>query len=694
VLRGFIEPFAADPNSLQGSGANVSGTQIEANPVLRTDPLNIEGDLQVYGFNATFDISDNWSVMLDAAHSQSTKRDQRAESYAGLARSGTLSADQLGTRQFQMSNDGVFFTGSSGLAAFSDPSLLQLTGPQVWGGGLASLESQFATDLLRPNGDPYTFLNAQDGFNNFADFEEELTTVRLEAQHFIDGDIFTDIKFGVNYSDRYKDKVNKGFFATHPSYFNDSLPNSTNVPDNYVFGLANLNWAGLGNVVAYDGFAPYNDGTYILNDAGFLEPDRLGDTYVVEEEVITLYFQANFDTEFMGRPLVGNIGVQYIDTDQSSTGFIGIIGPNFRACDANNDEIVDADCETSGGAQYSHTLPSLNLSWEFADDQYLRFGANKTISRARIDQMQASAFVKFDQNIQFITIPNSEQAVREFGSPWSKAGGNPELRPLESNNFDLSYEYYFADEGYISAAFFYKDLVNWTLDAGQLIDFTNDPNNGGANYFIPGFHDRVIDVAGFYGPAGGTFFDEGDLATPPDFGFESTFTDGLTGSVEGIEITALVPFGIFSEYLEGFGIAGSATFIDSELDGVDAAGNPLRIPGQSDEVYSLTFYYENEGFEFRVAGTDRSDFVTYERGGSNKIAEATRQGVTLVDAQISYDFSGNTDIEWLEGLRVSLQGTNLTDVDEETQDDVFTDVVRVRRQFGPTYLLNFNYSFY
>jgi iron complex outermembrane receptor protein len=43
----------------------------------------------------------------------------------------------------------------------------------------------------------------------------------------------------------------------------------------------------LGKVVAYDGFAPYGDGTYALNDAGLLEPEHLGDTYVVEE-VLTL----------------------------------------------------------------------------------------------------------------------------------------------------------------------------------------------------------------------------------------------------------------------------------------------------------------------------------------------------------------------------------------------------------------------
>jgi iron complex outermembrane receptor protein len=140
-----------------------------------------------------------------------------------------------------------------------------------------------------------------------------------------------------------------------------------------------------------------------------------------------------------------------------------------------------------------------------------------------------------------------------------------------------------------------------------------------------------------------------------------------------------------SSALDGFGLAGSSTYIDAELE------DGSRIPGQSDRVLSLTAYYEKDGFEVRFAGTKRSDFLTYERGGSNKIATATRNGVTLLDAQVSYDFSESSYTQ-LKGLRVSLQGTNLTDVDEETVDG--NGIVTTRRQFGPTYLLNFNYAFY
>jgi iron complex outermembrane receptor protein len=375
--------------------------------------------------------------------------------------------------------------------------------------------------------------------------------------------------------------------------------------------------------------------------------------------------------------------VQVIETDQSSTGFIGIVGSDFAVCQDGSGGI-DQACVVEDGAKYTNVLPSLNLTLQVDDEQFVRFAASKTISRARIDQMSASGFVKFDQNIEFIAIPDTEADVEEFGSPWSKVQGTPTLRPLEANNYDISYENYFAPDGYVAVAYFYKELINWTDNSRQLINFFNDETNGGADYFIPGFHDRIVPEDGLYGPAE-VPLQAGDYLAPPRFGYFDNFQDGLQGKVEGIELTANVPLNVFADMLDGFGIAGSASFIDAELDN----GDP--IPGQSDETYSLTAYYEMAGWEFRVAGTKRSGFDTYERGGSNKIAQATRSGVSIVDAQISYDFD-ESGFDVLEGLRVSLQGQNLTDVEEETVDA--NGIVTQRRTFGPRYMLNFNYSFY
>ena len=694
VLRGFIEPFATA--DLQGEGVNVSGTQINAQPVLRTDPLNKDGQLDSYGIKLEYALNDDWSATVDYAYSEADKFEQRAESYAGLSRSND---PLLGQRTFQMSSEGVFFTGQTGLDAFSDPNTLQLTGPQVWGGGLANLASQFATDAIPGDQD---YLYAQDGFNNKFSIAEELTQFKVEVEGNLDHDVVQKVTFGLAYTDRYKDKINNGNFATASTFPATESVTEANVP---VYGLTDLTWAGLGYVVAYDGAAPYNNGYYTQNDGEWLEPDRFGDSYVIEEEVTTLYFQADYTTEIGGLEVFGNFGAQYVDTSQSSSGTLGVIGANFRVCDVNGDgptssslaqgadpltsivdlsEFVDPECKVEDGADYSHFLPSFNINAEVADNTFARFAASKTISRARIDQMRASGFVKFDINEQFITLEN-EDVLNGAGSPWSKVAGNPKLKPLESNNFDLSVEKYFDDEGYVAGTFFYKDIVNYTRSANPTINFRNDEFNNGADYFVPGFHDRVLtdDVVN---SQNGNTYTAGTLVTPPDFGQFSFFEDGLKGSVSGLELTANVPLSVIDASLDGFGVVATATFIDAELDDGSA------IPGQSDEILSVVAYYENEGFEARIAMTDRDGFTTYERGGSNKIAEATRDGTKVVDAQISYDFE-NAGIEGLEGLRLSLQGTNiLDDADQVSRDG--NGIVTTRREFGATYMLNVNYSFW
>ena len=97
--------------------------------------------------------------------------------------------------------------------------------------------------------------------------------------------------------------------------------------------------------------------------------------------------------------------------------------------------------------------------------------------------------------------------------------------------------------------------------------------------------------------------------------------------------------------LEGFGAVLNASFTDSEIP--RGTGDPSTpLPGLSDTVMNLTFYYERGGFSARVSGNHRSDFLGEVQGFG---AGRTLRSITeeeLVDAQISYSFeSGN-----LEGL--------------------------------------------
>ncbi|WP_339618119.1 TonB-dependent receptor [uncultured Gilvimarinus sp.] len=627
-------------------GANWSATSIEDglvtsgqwdgfHSVIRNDGEVKDGDLSTFGFNVEYMLSDDWTLTFDAAHSESTKDLINMESYSGVGRAGTVTQGGPAARTWVMDpSTGVQYSAHPTISMpdYTDPDVIRLAGPQAWGGAIAPLVGGNS--------------NAQDGFVNNPTFEEDLDTLRLSAKGEIDFSILDSVEVGVAYSDRSKSKVNYGAFLVAPGY-DDSLPADQQtdiaVPEQYIEGTANLDFLGLGGMLAYDGIGMYRDGLYREVDATKAETARLGDTYSVDEEVITAYGMANFSAGIMS----GNVGLQVVSTDQSSTGFDTYTGA---------DGTVVATPVT-GGADYTKVLPSLNTNFQITDNQVVRFAAAKTMSRARMDDMKPNNTIgfNFDEQRRLSSDP-------EF-SAWSGSSGNPGLKPIEAIQADLSYEYYFADDGYIAAAYFYKDLQNWHLSTRELTDFTS--------YIVPGYHDKDI-------PA---------LASTQ--GYTDSIVEAGDGYAKGTELQGSLPFHIFSDWLDGFGIIASATFLDGQI---EYEGVESDIPGLSDEIYQLTAFYEKNGFEIRISGRKRDQYLTEFYGTSLALTPTTDQGAELIDAQIGFDF-GAAGIESLDGLTITLQGQNLTD--EETVSAAEDDPRQVNKyqHFGANYLLGVNYKF-
>ena len=348
--------------------------------------------------------------------------------------------------------------------------------------------------------------------------------------------------------------------------------------------------------------------------------------------------------------LYGNVGLQYIDVDQKSEGFGTYTGPDLYVL-AN--PINDGD-------DYTDWLPSLNINYDFDNGHVLRLAASKTMSRPRMDDMRSNQQVSFGFNVSSITSTDPRN------SSWSGSAGNARLKPLEANQLDLAWDWYFADDGIVSAAYFYKDLVNWHR-AGQFIaDFSQ--------FYIPGYH-QVVDA-------------DGTVLTPATFeGLVSFREDGLKGDVSGIELQTIFPFRILWDPLDGLGMIATATFIDGELD------DDTPVPGLSDENYSLTLFYERGGFEARVGWTKRSEYTTETRGLSLALTPTVDQGATLLDAQIGYDFGSAGHDGWLGGLSLALQGQNLTD-EETIQTNADPREVTQYQSFGANYLLTAIYKFW
>ncbi|MHC6645000.1 TonB-dependent receptor [Alteromonas sp. HB246098] len=594
--------------------------------VVRNDARRQEADLTTVGINAEYQINDSWTLEVDYSTGKVEKEIIDVESYSGVGRAGT-EGRPLTARSWEMTSTGVMFSDHPTIAPvdLTDPALITLAGPQAWG----------APPLLESDG--------QDGFVNQPVFEEELDTLRFDLKGYVDWGVVTGLSAGVVYSDRSKSKDNNGAYLTAPTY-----PGDAAIPD--VLGVTNLDFIGIEGILAYDSLGLYESGYYIESDASRVQNDRLGDTYTVDEELITLYTKLDLEMEFGDIWVRGNVGVQVVNADQQSTGF-------STTSDTDGYTIANP---ISGGADYTDVLPTLNLSAEVAEGQFVRLGLSKVISRPRMDDMRPNTQVTFSFN------DNQIESTDIENGPWSGSAGNPELRPLEANQFDLAYENYFADTGYVAVSFFYKDIKNWHRSTSLVADFTD--------FYIPDLHQ------GSEGQAPVLF--EGQVGS---------VLDGFEGFVRGYELQGSLPFDLVHESLEGFGLFASATFMDGEVDAAPGQSE-TRIPGLSEESYSMTFFYESNGFEFRLAATKRDQYLTEERGLSLALVDATKQGGTLVDAQIGYDF-GESGIDYLEGLRVTLQAQNLTDEDDIQASAADGRQITQFQTYGTNYLLGFNYKF-
>lgn len=634
ILRGIEIPAAWGQGSVEAlnvdNGFVTEGIIHDQRVVVRNDFEKREAEMAAFGGNFGYILNEDWSVQGDVSYSQVDRQVWSLESYSGTGRGDSMGAADDIHFLLDGAKSATFTPGLD----YSDDSLILMGGPLSWGGG--NTFDAAADD--------------QDGFINLPEIEDELTTLRLSAERNFEDGMISSVEFGINFSDRQKTKQDRGLFLTLPQY-PDMLP----VPDEYRVDNTSLDFIGMGEMLSYDSFGFYSDGNYIETEASLTDASRTINSWVVNEEVTTGYVKADIQDEWFGFSVTGNVGLQAVNTKQSS--------------DGNAVTVVDGLAEVEKVYRedtYTEFLPSLNLSTEIADAQFVRLGLSRTLSRSRMDRMNSSFGYSFND-------ANNVPGATPYRSPWSGNGGNTELQPYIANQFDLSYENYFSDEGYYSAAFFYKDLTNWQFETPVLTDFSDVPTPNGQEAVI----------------------DEGIVSSWDN-------TDG--GFVRGLELSASLPGHLLSETLDGFGAIVSATYLDSSVSfdattSFDDNGNAVTetfdidVPGLSRRVYNATLYYEKRGFQIRTSLRKRSNFQGEVSDISFTRIPVNVLGNEIVDAQISYDFS-ESDITSLQGLTLTLQGQNLTDepfVTTTSEGD--PRQIRDYQKFGRNFLLGASYKF-
>lgn len=265
------------------------------------------------------------------------------------------------------------------------------------------------------------------------------------------------------------------------------------------------------------------------------------DEFKVKEKTTALYAMADFG----GDGWSGNVGLRAIQTRQTTVvnlagGPAPITGSAFGAY-----------TPTTFERSYRDYLPSANLKFDVRPDLVVRTALAKTIARPDYSALGGSVSLNDDA--------------------LSGSGGNVNLDPVRSTNFDIGAEWYYAPKSLLSAGLFYMDLRSIVAQGTSSGTYYNNKRNAQTVYQI-------------------------------------TSPYNTTGKNKGVELSWQQPIA------GNFGTLVNYTYADGKLD------DGSELLNSSKDTYNVTGYFENERFSARLAYNYRSAYKAgVDRGASQHV---------------------------------------------------------------------------
>ncbi|QPN43275.1 TonB-dependent receptor [Priestia aryabhattai] len=241
--------------------------------------------------------------------------------------------------------------------------------------------------------------------------------------------------------------------------------------------------------------------------------------------------------------------------------------------------------------RYDHWLPGLHARYQLSPTTAIRAAWTNTVVRPTFGQL-APGFVIDENDASF---------------------GNPELKPLESMNFDLGIEHFMGRAGTASAFLFYKDV----------------------DHFI-----YSTDLAG--------------TGNWVDFDEALTFENGGGAKLYGLELAYSQKFDWLPAPWNGVLLGANLTLSKSDATLQGPTGKrSIDLPNQSDTVGNFMVGWENDRFNMRLAANYKSGYLL-ELGAIDDKAHDQ-----YADDQLHVDFKAGYFLT--PELQLTFEAQNLTD---------------------------------
>ncbi|KQM95170.1 TonB-dependent receptor [Sphingomonas sp. Leaf226] len=310
---------------------------------------------------------------------------------------------------------------------------------------------------------------------------------------------------------------------------------------------------GLGNATQYLNLSEQSVIDILANAINSPLIRKIGASTRVKETVAASYAQLNFEQSGFR----GNIGGRLVYTKDVSDYALTL-------STAANPNPVPTPTTTS--TDYLKFLPSFNIAYEASSSLIFRGAVAKVISRPRYQDLAAS----ISQN----------DTTRDAG------GGNPNLKPYESTNYELTAEFYPRPGSLLAVEAFRRDISNYIITT------------------------RTEGVT-LFNSLTGRLENNYSVSQP---------INGGKAKVNGILVSGQ------SEIWGGFGLQANYTYQDSTTSSTDASGADLNLPYLSKHTVNVIPYFESGPFQARLSYNYRTKyFRTIGRLGSREMVAAYNQ---------------------------------------------------------------------
>ena len=484
---------------------------------------------------------------------------------------------------------------------------------------------------MYPGIDPLNAANIVPTGNAFRNsyFRDEINQVQLKGHYDHDGGFLQSLDWGVQYTDN---KVRSAYSvlqndtwggaggssdaqrAAAAALLPDSLFSLVSIPDKF----SGISGADSANIIK--SFYTFDLPSVVkLLDQAYQTCGGNGQCLIpyttdsrVREKTIAPYFQFNgkFDIFSLPGHIIG--GVRYETTNVTASALVPTPTGGQQNSQNEFNVLFAGTGFTTFRGSYQNWLPSVDFDIEPIDSVKLRASYSHTITRADYGSLQGGQRL--------------DTLFRVGGGTGSV--GNPNLIPFKSKNIDLSAEWYYGNESYISVGYFHKDVQNF-ISSTQInttipgvtsptTTFNGVTQNGpryqaalnalGANATFQAIQAYyAANFPAYVGKNGVLLAGPGDPSV--NFVITTPFNSANTASVDGFEFAIQHNF-----WHTGFGTILNYTIVNGNRNydnRLPASVSPAQfaITGLSDSANAVLFYDKN-GFQARAAYNWRKGYLS------------------------------------------------------------------------------------